>query len=72
MVASTTALKTIVLAAIHCCVHCLLQVCYSVIDRRPSLFMSRFCEDRGISLLSYGTLAGGLLADRYRDVPASK
>lgn len=53
------------------CVSCL-QVSYSVIDRRPELFLSRFCEARGISLLAYGTLAGGFLAERFRELPADK
>lgn len=47
------------------------QVAYSVMDRRPSLFLSRFCESRGIPLLAYATLAGGFLADRYLDMPAN-
>ncbi|KAF6265763.1 aldo/keto reductase [Scenedesmus sp. NREL 46B-D3] len=47
------------------------QVSYSVMDRRPSLFLARFCEGHGIPLLAYGTLAGGLLSERYLDVPAN-
>ncbi|WIA11681.1 hypothetical protein OEZ85_011778 [Tetradesmus obliquus] len=47
------------------------QVSYSVMDRRPSLFLARFCEARGIPLLAYGTLGGGLLSERYLDVPAN-
>ena len=53
------------------CVACL-QVSYSVIDRRPELFLSRFCEARGIGLLAYGTLAGGFLSERFKDLPADK
>jgi aryl-alcohol dehydrogenase-like predicted oxidoreductase len=49
----------------------LLQVSYSVMDRRPSLFLARFCEARDIPLLAYGTLGGGLLSERYLDVPAN-
>ncbi len=41
------------------------QVQYSVLDRRPELEMADFCKARGISLLCYGTVAGGLLSDRY-------
>lgn len=48
------------------------QVAYSVLDRRPALFTARLCEARGVPLLAYGTLAGGLLADRYLGVPADK
>jgi aryl-alcohol dehydrogenase-like predicted oxidoreductase len=47
-------------------------VAYSVIDRRPQLFLSRWCEARGIAVLAYGTLAGGFLSERFRDMPADK
>jgi len=46
------------------------QVQYSVLDRRPETAMVPFCLDRGISLLCYGTVAGGLLGDRYLGAPA--
>ena len=41
------------------------QVQYSLIDRRPEVAMSGFCQQHGVSLLAYGTLCGGLLSDRY-------
>lgn len=42
------------------------SVQFSVLDRRqPLLFMTEFCRKKGISLLPYGTLAGGFLADKY-------
>jgi aryl-alcohol dehydrogenase-like predicted oxidoreductase len=41
------------------------QVQYSVLDHRPERRMIEFCAKQGISLLCYGTLAGGLLSDRY-------
>ncbi|XP_026187268.1 2,5-diketo-D-gluconic acid reductase A-like isoform X2 [Mastacembelus armatus] len=41
------------------------QVQYSVIDQRPAAKMERFCLANDIQLLTYGTLAGGLLSDRY-------
>ena len=41
------------------------QVQYSLIDRRPEVAMSAFCQEQGSSLLAYGTLCGGLLSDRY-------
>jgi aryl-alcohol dehydrogenase-like predicted oxidoreductase/enamine deaminase RidA (YjgF/YER057c/UK114 family) len=41
------------------------QVCFSVLDRRAGEEMSRFCLERGIGLLAYGTLAGGFLTDRW-------
>lgn len=41
------------------------QVQYSLLDRRPEPEMASFCRTHGISLLCYGTVAGGLLSDRY-------
>ena len=48
------------------------QVCFSLIDRRAAGAMSRVCGMHGVKLLAYGTLAGGLLSDRWlgRDEPA--
>ncbi|EFJ42148.1 hypothetical protein VOLCADRAFT_97847 [Volvox carteri f. nagariensis] len=48
------------------------QVQYSLLDRRPKLFMEKAAASYGIKLLAYGTVAGGLLADKYYNVPASK
>ena len=41
------------------------QVQYSLIDRRPEVQMSQFCQEHGIGLLTYGTVCGGLLSDKY-------
>jgi aryl-alcohol dehydrogenase-like predicted oxidoreductase len=41
------------------------QLQYSVLDHRPERGMGDLCARHGISLLCYGTLAGGLLSDRY-------
>ncbi|XP_026222826.1 uncharacterized oxidoreductase At1g06690, chloroplastic-like isoform X2 [Anabas testudineus] len=41
------------------------QVQYSVIDQRPAMKMEQFCLANNIQLLTYGTLAGGLLSERY-------
>ena len=41
------------------------QVQYSLIDRRPEVAMAEFCRSHDISLLTYGSLAGGLLSERY-------
>jgi len=46
------------------------QISFSVIDRRPLAGMTRFCSENGIQLLAYGTLAGGLLTERFLDVRA--
>jgi aryl-alcohol dehydrogenase-like predicted oxidoreductase len=41
------------------------QVQYSVLDRRPESELTAVCRERRVSLLCYGTVAGGLLSDRY-------
>ena len=45
------------------------QVQYSLIDRRPEVRMGPFCKDQRIGLLTYGTLCGGLLSERYLGQP---
>jgi len=45
------------------------QVQYSLIDRRPAVRMAAFCAVHGISLLTYGTLLGGLLSERWLGRP---
>lgn len=45
------------------------QVQYSLIDRRPEVQMSQFCQAHGIQLLTYGTVCGGLLSERYLGQP---
>ncbi|KAJ8370857.1 hypothetical protein SKAU_G00108850 [Synaphobranchus kaupii] len=41
------------------------QVQYSLIDRRPAAKMEKFCLAHDIQMLTYGTLGGGLLSERY-------
>ncbi len=41
------------------------QVCLSLLDRRACGAMSRFCLERGVKLLAYGTLGGGFLSERW-------
>jgi aryl-alcohol dehydrogenase-like predicted oxidoreductase len=41
------------------------QVQYSLVDRRPAARMAEFCTAHGITLLTYGTLLGGLLSERW-------
>ena len=45
------------------------QVQYSLIDRRPEVRMSAFCQAHDIQLLTYGTVGGGLLSERYLGQP---
>lgn len=41
------------------------QAQYSVIDRRPEKSLLAYCRDKDIKLLCYGTLSGGLIAERW-------
>jgi aryl-alcohol dehydrogenase-like predicted oxidoreductase len=45
------------------------QVQYSLVDRRPAAQMAKFCAARGIVLLTYGTLLGGLLSEHWLGRP---
>jgi len=41
------------------------QVCFSLFDRRARGSMADLCQQHGVKLLAFGTLAGGLLTDRF-------
>ena len=41
------------------------QVQYSLIDVRPQIKMEKFCKQHNVKLLSYGTLCGGLLSEKF-------
>jgi aryl-alcohol dehydrogenase-like predicted oxidoreductase len=46
------------------------QMQYSLLDPRPNVSgMVRFCQERGIALLCYGTVAGGFLSERWLGRP---
>ena len=45
------------------------QVQYSLVDRRPAAKMAAFCEEHGITLLTYGTVLGRLLSEKYLGRP---
>jgi aryl-alcohol dehydrogenase-like predicted oxidoreductase/enamine deaminase RidA (YjgF/YER057c/UK114 family) len=45
------------------------QVCFSLLDRRAAGAMSDFCREYNVRLLAYGTLAGGLLHERWLGQP---
>ncbi|MEW5299637.1 MAG: hypothetical protein WDW36_002631 [Sanguina aurantia] len=47
------------------------QVQFSLLDRRPLNGMLQYCEENGIRLFTYGTVAGGLLSDKYVEEPKS-
>ena len=41
------------------------QVSYSLLDQRAAGPMSKFCQEHGIHLLAFGTLAGGFLSGQW-------
>jgi aryl-alcohol dehydrogenase-like predicted oxidoreductase/enamine deaminase RidA (YjgF/YER057c/UK114 family) len=45
------------------------QVNFSLLDRRAGRDMSDFCLANGVKLLAYGTLAGGLISERWLNRP---
>ncbi|MDH4108900.1 MAG: aldo/keto reductase [Gammaproteobacteria bacterium] len=45
------------------------QVCYSLLDQRAADEMTQLCNAAGVKLLAFGTLAGGLLTERWLDHP---
>jgi len=45
------------------------QVCFSLLDQRAAGDMTEVCNEFGISILAFGTVAGGFLTDKWRNVP---
>ena len=41
------------------------QVQYSILDNRPATGLADLCTQHGVSLLCYGTIAGGFLSERW-------
>ncbi|WP_460201135.1 aldo/keto reductase [Scytonema sp. NUACC21] len=48
------------------------QVQFSLVDRRPEVNMVQFCQKHNIQLLTYGTLCGGFLSEKYLGAPEPK
>ena len=48
------------------------QVCFSLIDRRAAGRMKQVCDQYGVKLLVFGTLAGGFLTEKWLGVPEPK
>jgi aryl-alcohol dehydrogenase-like predicted oxidoreductase/enamine deaminase RidA (YjgF/YER057c/UK114 family) len=46
------------------------QVSFSLLDRRAAGELSAYCLANGVRLLAYGTLAGGLMSERWLGRPA--
>jgi len=45
------------------------QVQYSLVDRRPQVHMSSFCQQHNLQLFAYGSLCGGFLTEKYLGKP---
>ncbi len=45
------------------------QVCHSLLDQRASGEMAKVCQEYGVKILAFGTLAGGFLTDTWADKP---
>ena len=45
------------------------QVCFSLLDQRAKEDMTRLCQQYGIKLLAFGTVAGGFLTERWLGKP---
>lgn len=45
------------------------QVQYSLIDRRPQIRMTSFCQQHDLQLFAYGSLCGGFLSEQYLNKP---
>ena len=45
------------------------QVQYSLVDQRPQVKMTSFCQKHGIKILAYGTLLGGFFSEKYLGKP---
>jgi len=45
------------------------QVCHSLIDQRARGEMAEVCEEFGVKILAFGTLAGGFLSDKWLGRP---
>lgn len=48
------------------------QVCYSLIDQRAAQSMTEVCEQYGVKLLAFGTVAGGFLSEKWLSKPEPK
>ncbi|WCJ41778.1 NAD(P)-linked oxidoreductase superfamily protein [Euphorbia peplus] len=47
------------------------QVQHSIIDMRPQQKMAELCRQTGVKLITYGTVMGGLLSEKYLDTDLS-
>ncbi len=45
------------------------QICYSLIDQRAYGAMTEVCQQYGVKILAFGTLAGGFLTEKWLNKP---
>lgn len=45
------------------------QACFSLLDRRPLNGMTALCREHGVKILAFGTVAGGLLTEKWLGAP---
>lgn len=45
------------------------QVCFSLLDQRAQRFMLDVCQQYGVKLLAFGTVAGGFLSEKWLGKP---
>lgn len=45
------------------------QVCFSLLDQRAQRFMLDVCQQYGVKLLAFGTVAGGFLSEKWLKKP---
>ncbi len=48
------------------------QVCFSLLDQRAQTSMLALCQEYGIKILAFGTVAGGFLSEKWLDKPEPK
>ncbi|TPX18112.1 uncharacterized protein E0L32_011836 [Thyridium curvatum] len=42
---------------------------FSLVDSRPTVKLGKFCEEHGVKVLTFGTLCGGFLSERWLGKP---
>lgn len=48
------------------------QICFSLLDQRAANDMTRLCEEKGVTILAFGTLGGGFLTEKWLNQPEPK
>lgn len=48
------------------------QICFSLLDQRAANDMTRLCEEKGVTILAFGTLGGGFLTEKWLGQPEPK